>query len=116
MNLNIPEILKCYHSDDADRTQLYREYEVRAEQIYFWNIQPGWRILEVGCWAGDMSIILAAAAGEQGQVVAVDILPADSPYRSLCCRITYVKRRDGYCQSLLAGSQNRVPVGRRSDG
>jgi len=79
MNLNIPEILKCYHYVDADRTKLYREYEVRSEQIEFWAIQSGWRILEVGCWAGDMSIMLAAAAGEQGQVVAVDILPADSP-------------------------------------
>ncbi|HAT53934.1 MAG TPA: hypothetical protein DCW31_01570 [Lactobacillus sp.] len=42
-----------------------------------WQIQPGARLLELGCGQGDMTAVLAAAVGEHGQVVAYDPAPRD---------------------------------------
>ena len=38
-----------------------------------WAPKPGDRILEVGCGQGDTTVVLAAAVGENGKVVATDI-------------------------------------------
>src|SRR5215470_16323318 len=36
------------------------------------NIQPGMRVLDIGCGAGDVSMLLAEAVGPSGHVVAID--------------------------------------------
>jgi SAM-dependent methyltransferase len=36
------------------------------------NIQPGMRVLDIGCGAGDVSVLLAEAVGPSGLVVAID--------------------------------------------
>lgn len=43
-----------------------------------WDLQPGDRVLEIGCGQGDMTAVLAAAVGEHGHVTGVDI--ADPSY------------------------------------
>ena len=39
------------------------------------SIEPGMRVLEIGCGVGDVSMLLADAVGESGVVVAVDREP-----------------------------------------
>lgn len=36
------------------------------------NVQPGMRVLDIGCGAGDVSMLLAEAVGPAGLVVAID--------------------------------------------
>lgn len=40
------------------------------------GIEPGMRVLDVGCGAGDTSLLLAEMVGERGEVVGVDRAPA----------------------------------------
>lgn len=40
------------------------------------GIRPGMRVLDVGCGAGDTSVLLAEMVGERGEVVGVDRAPA----------------------------------------
>jgi SAM-dependent methyltransferase len=49
----------------------------RRRIIEAWDIQPGSRVLEVGCGQGDLTLALADAVGPAGSVVAVDLAPAD---------------------------------------
>lgn len=44
----------------------------RLDLIAFWGIQPGSRVLEIGCGQGDCTVVLAEAVGEGGHVDAVD--------------------------------------------
>lgn len=44
----------------------------RQELIAYWDIQPGSRVLEIGCGQGDTTVALADAVGENGKVVAID--------------------------------------------
>lgn len=50
-------------------------------QIFTWHcfqeagIKPGMKVLEAGCGAGDVALILAEMVGPEGQVVGVDINP-----------------------------------------
>ncbi|WDF83285.1 methyltransferase domain-containing protein [Lacticaseibacillus pabuli] len=49
----------------------------RMRLVEHWDIQPGMRILEVGCGQGDMTAALAAAVGPDGVVEAYDIASPD---------------------------------------
>ncbi|TCD65578.1 hypothetical protein EIP91_002499 [Steccherinum ochraceum] len=49
----------------------------RIDLIKSWDIQPGEKVLEIGCGQGDCTITLAAAVGESGHVTAVDPGPLD---------------------------------------
>jgi SAM-dependent methyltransferase len=49
----------------------------RAELAETWDLQPGDRVLEVGCGQGDMTAVLAEAVGERGHVTAVDLADPD---------------------------------------
>jgi SAM-dependent methyltransferase len=40
------------------------------------GIEPGMRVLDVGCGAGDTSLLLAEMVGERGEVIGVDRAPA----------------------------------------
>ncbi|KAH6702054.1 S-adenosyl-L-methionine-dependent methyltransferase [Leptodontidium sp. MPI-SDFR-AT-0119] len=52
----------------------------RQELIAYWDIQPGSRVLEIGCGQGDTTVALADAVGENGKVVAID--PGSPDYGS----------------------------------
>ena len=45
------------------------------------GIGPGMRVLDIGCGAGDVSMLLAEAVGETGSVIAFDREPARSKSR-----------------------------------
>ncbi|PVH82316.1 S-adenosyl-L-methionine-dependent methyltransferase [Cadophora sp. DSE1049] len=44
----------------------------RQELVAYWGIEPGSRVLEIGCGQGDTTVALADAVGEEGSVVALD--------------------------------------------
>lgn len=52
--------------------QQVAQIRFRQELVKKWGVEPGQRILEIGCGQGDMTVALADAIGEQGFVVAVD--------------------------------------------
>jgi SAM-dependent methyltransferase len=54
----------------------------RIKLINVFNIQPGSRVLEIGCGQGNCTTVLASAVGGGGHVDAVDPAPLDygSPY------------------------------------
>lgn len=54
----------------------------RLELIKIWGIQPGEKVLEIGCGQGDCTLALAATVGENGHVVGID--PASLDYGELC--------------------------------
>ncbi|RDX41630.1 S-adenosyl-L-methionine-dependent methyltransferase, partial [Lentinus brumalis] len=58
------------------------QIEQRAGLVKTWNIQPGEKVLEIGCGQGDCTVVLATAVGDEGSVTAVDPASLDygSPY------------------------------------
>jgi Methylase involved in ubiquinone/menaquinone biosynthesis len=63
------------HSDfEMERLQIQGAVlaDVTRRLIGECNIQPGMRILDIGCGAGDVSMLLAEAVGPSGFVVAID--------------------------------------------
>jgi len=48
---------------------------MRKKVVDAWGIQPGSRILEIGCGQGDLTAVLAHACGPEGRVEAFDIAP-----------------------------------------
>lgn len=52
----------------------------RIALVDFWRPAPGARILEIGCGPGDTTVVLAAAVGETGQVLAVEKAPGRSAW------------------------------------
>lgn len=55
--------------------ELHVQTRHRIELAEFWNPEPGFRILEVGCGPGDTTAVLAAAVGEGGHITAVEKAP-----------------------------------------
>ncbi|MFD1032356.1 class I SAM-dependent methyltransferase [Metaplanococcus flavidus] len=68
------ESMKIIGEDTIQRTQLKH----RLSLVKAFQLEPGMRILEVGCGQGDTTVALADAVGENGHVLAVDI--ADPSY------------------------------------
>ena len=50
---------------------------LRMDLVLGWGIEPGMRVLEIGCGQGDMTAVLAEAVGATGRVVAVDAAAQD---------------------------------------
>lgn len=63
-----------HRSDGAVLAQHDRFYLAEYQQIVNWlNIQSGQTILDAGCGGGGMSLLLAQAVGETGNLVALDL-------------------------------------------
>src|SRR5215470_16768012 len=63
------------HSDfEIERLQIQAAVlaNITRRLIRECNIQSGMRVLDVGCGAGDVSMLLAEAVGPSGRVVAID--------------------------------------------
>jgi SAM-dependent methyltransferase len=63
------------HSDfEIERLQIQSAVlaNITRRLIRECNIQPGMRVLDIGCGAGDVSMLLAEAVGPSGLVVAID--------------------------------------------
>ncbi|MER2126199.1 methyltransferase domain-containing protein [Solibacillus sp.] len=65
--------MKIIGDDTIQRTQLKH----RLTLVNAFGIQPGMRVLEIGCGQGDTTVALAEAVGDAGQVVAIDIATPD---------------------------------------
>ncbi|MDJ0380047.1 methyltransferase domain-containing protein [Streptomyces sp. G-G2] len=63
---------------DLDRAVQEIQTLHRTALVRGWGIEPGARILEIGCGQGDMTAVLADAVGPRGHVLAVDV--ADPSY------------------------------------
>ncbi|KAI0128256.1 S-adenosyl-L-methionine-dependent methyltransferase [Xylariales sp. AK1849] len=74
---NLYEKLATCLSYPTDHEHVVAALEHRLQLIEHWGIQPGSRVLEVGCGQGDFTIALAQAVGPKGRVVAVDPAPLD---------------------------------------
>ena len=67
-------VCEClYHYGEGQDDIIERQIKQRFELVEFWGIDPGWRILEVGCGEGMTTVALAHAVGKEGGVVAVDL-------------------------------------------
>lgn len=63
------------HSDfEMERLQIQAAVlaDITRRLIGECNIQPGMRVLDIGCGAGDVAMLLAEAVGPSGLVVAID--------------------------------------------
>ncbi|KAH9944760.1 S-adenosyl-L-methionine-dependent methyltransferase [Amylocystis lapponica] len=58
------------------------QIEERVQLVKAWDIQPGERVLEIGCGQGECTATLAAAVGANGSVTGLDPARLDygSPY------------------------------------
>src|SRR5512138_2614172 len=52
------------------------EVEHHAEALRLAGVQPGWRVLDVGCGTGRGTVGLAQAVGPEGRVDALDLTQA----------------------------------------
>lgn len=64
--------------DRCARQRLMYEFEPMEQQTLrqffeLWEITPGMRVLEPGCGAGRLTVMLADAVGPQGEVMACDL-------------------------------------------
>ena len=60
-----------------DRGPVVQESQTRfrSQIVNVWGIEPGTRVLEIGCGQGDLTAVLADAVGPTGRVLAVDPAP-----------------------------------------
>ena len=66
-----------HSADELDRLRTQARLIDPTTRRFFREagIEPGMRVLDVGCGAGDTSLLLAEMVGERGQVVGVDRAP-----------------------------------------
>jgi SAM-dependent methyltransferase len=49
--------------------------DITRESFLAAGLQPGWRVLDIGCGAGDVSLVAAGIVGGTGSVIGVDRSP-----------------------------------------
>lgn len=74
------ELAQCMAAYRVSPEEQVRQTAFRRQLVGWWGVEPGQRILEVGCGQGDMTAALAEAVGPNGYVLAVD--SADETYGS----------------------------------
>ena len=81
------------------------EQRARAVGLDLLRVQPGERVLELGCGAGGALVALARAVGPAGHVVGLDLSPG--MIRQAAARL----RRAGLAEraELLVGDANSIP-------
>lgn len=80
---------------DSEQTRssksLLAQMEHRVDLVQYWDIQPGSRVLEIGCGQGDTTTVLADAVGEHGHVDAIDPGSPDYGTFSLLANLVVVR-------------------------
>lgn len=63
-----------HSSPELERLQRQAQFyePLTAQALYLAGIQPGMRVLDIGCGAGDVSLLLARMIGPTGEIIAVD--------------------------------------------
>lgn len=97
----IDTIVAAMAATAVSRTIQVTQTRFRAGLVDGWGIPAGASVLEIGCGQGDMTAVLAAAVGQHGRVVGIDI--ADPSYG---CPVTL-----GESAAFLAAT----PLGSRVD-
>ncbi|KAI0777571.1 S-adenosyl-L-methionine-dependent methyltransferase [Trametes elegans] len=81
INLDSIDALAAIYPHSPGHLHVVRpQIEQRVQLVKTWGIQPGEKVLEIGCGQGDCTVALAAAVGDEGSVTAVD--PASLDYGS----------------------------------
>jgi ubiquinone/menaquinone biosynthesis C-methylase UbiE len=74
-------LTSCYiHHPKTRQTIIEPQFRHRINLCRVWGIEPGWRILDIGCGQGDATVVLAHTVGADGHVTAID--PASPTYGS----------------------------------
>lgn len=74
--MTIDDLLACMKIIGKDTIQR-KQLTHRLSLVEAFQISPGMKVLEIGCGQGDTTVALAAAVGEGGHVMSIDIAPAD---------------------------------------
>lgn len=72
----VQQFIEAYHlyeNDDIQQIQLQHRFSL----VEAFDLQPGMRILEIGCGQGDTTMALAHIVGDNGFVKAIDIANGD---------------------------------------
>lgn len=72
--------------DEISRLDLKTGFDLLASQARWAGIQPGMRVVDVGCGIGKTSLFLCQLVGEKGSVVGLDASPQ---------RIEYARKKFG---------------------
>lgn len=75
-NKTVQQFVETYHLYEDDAIQQI-QLQHRFSLVKAFNLQPGMRILEIGCGQGDTTMALAHIVGDSGFVKAIDIASGD---------------------------------------
>lgn len=70
---NFVQRYQLFQQDDVQQIQLKHRFAL----VKAFQVEPGMRVLEIGCGQGDTTVVLADAVGDTGHVVAIDIASAN---------------------------------------
>ncbi|GIC86127.1 class I SAM-dependent methyltransferase [Aspergillus udagawae] len=82
MTCSIEDLARMYMPQEKYIRLVKAELQQRLDVISQWCIEPGSRVLEIGCGQGDSTVILADLVGADGHVTGIDPAPLDhgSPF------------------------------------
>ena len=106
--MSTTDYVLCHSDFEIERLKIQAAVlaDITRRLIRECGIQPGMRVLDIGCGAGDVSMLLADAVGPSGLVVAID--------REARAVETARSRAEvaGYCniEAVLATDEDRKSV------